>query len=707
MNRICSLPELREGDMAVITAVDANGGLRRRLLDLGLAPGAQVACVGASPLGDPRAYRVCGTVLALRGKDAAAIRVRPAGRHEPRVALCGNPNVGKSTLFNALTGLRQHTGNWPGKTVALAEGVCRHGEQRYRITDLPGTYSLLARSPEEAIARDALRGGGYDAAVVVCDAGCLERSMGLVLQVTECCERVLVVINLLDEAARRGLSVDLELLQRRLGLPVIGLVAHEHGSREKLLRALEALLDAPPPEAVYRVRYPEGSASRLCEDAACAARAEELCATALRQASESICEGVSHYREDAARDQPDRRLDRLLTGKWTAWPLLLLLLAGIFWLSAVGANAPSEWLGKLLFSLEASLRALLLRLGAPGSLVSLLTEGAYRVLTWVVSVMLPPMAIFFPLFTLLEEAGILPRAAYDLDLPFQRCHACGKQALCMMMGMGCNAVGVTGCRIIDSRRKRLLAMLTNAMIPCNGRWPLLLSLSALFLAGGSGSIGAALMVTGLLLFSVGLSLLMTKLLSATLLRGESTAFVLELPPYRLPRLGKVLVRSLLDRTLVVLGRAASVAAPAGALLWLLAHTASGGQSLLTLCAAALDPVGRLLGMDGVILLAFLLALPANEIVLPVALMIYAAGTSLLEPGSLAEMGRLFSAHGWTAWTAGAVMLFSVFHWPCGTTLLTLRRETGSRGWTLLAALLPTALGVLLCLLLNGLHLLLA
>lgn len=705
MKRICALSELGEGCSAEVKEVTAEGAVRRRLYDLGLAPGTQVDCVGASPAGDPRAYRARGAVLALRGCDADAVRVRPLEAGATRVALCGNPNVGKSTLFNALTGLRQHTGNWPGKTVALASGRCRGRERTYWLTDLPGAYSLQARSPEEKLARDALRGGDFDAAVVVCDAGCLLRNLGLVLQVMECCERVLVAVNLLDEAERRGLTVDLALLRERLGVPVIGLVAHRRDAKRRLLEALDALFDSPPPEKPYRVRYPAGAASRLCGDDACGDGAEELCASALLRAAEELCDGVCRYRVDAARDRPDRALDRLLTGRFTAWPLLLMLLAFLFWLSVAGANVPSERLGKLLFSLEAPLRALLLRAGLPEVLTVLLTEGAYRVLAWVVSVMLPPMAIFFPLFTLLEEAGVLPRAAYDLDRPFQRCRACGKQALCMMMGMGCNAVGVTGCRIIESRRERLLAMLTNALIPCNGRWPLLIALSSLFFTGALGSLAAALTLTGLLLLSVGMSLLLTRLLSATLLRGESAPFILELPPYRVPRFGKVLVRSLLDRTLRILGRAAAVAAPAGALLWLLAHESADGQSLLTQLAAALDGAGRLLEMDGVLLLAFLLALPANEIVLPVALMIYAAGGALTEPGSLAEIGRTLAAQGWSAWTAAAVMLFSIFHFPCGTTLLTLRRESGSWGWTLLGALLPTALGVLLCLLLHGLHLL--
>ena len=272
----------------------------------------------------------------------------------------------------------------------------------------------------------------------------------------------------------------------------------------------------------------------------------------------------------------------------------------------------------------------------------------------------------------------------------------------MMMGLGCNAAGVTGCRIIDTERERLLAILTNALVPCNGRFPLLIALISLFWsgsAGAGGSLLSALLLAGLMALSLGMSFLMTWLLSRTLLRGEPSAFLLELPPYRRPRIGKVLLRSLLDRTLFVLGRAAAVAAPAGALLWLLGR-AGGEENLLQRMAASMDGAGALLGMDGAILLGFLLGLPANEIVLPIILMIYAAAPALTEPGSLSEIGAMLADRGWTAWTAGAVMLFSLFHWPCSTTLLTIKKETGRWRWTVLAALLPTAAGVLCCLLLE-------
>lgn len=310
--------------------------------------------------------------------------------------------------------------------------------------------------------------------------------------------------------------------------------------------------------------------------------------------------------------------------------------------------------------------------------------------------MLPPMAIFFPLFTLLEDAGYLPRVAYNLDRPFQACRACGKQALTMCMGLGCNAAGVVGCRIIDSERERLLAVLTNSLMPCNGRFPALIALMTMFFSLSDSTLAAALLLTAALMLCVGLTFGATWLLSATVLRGKPSAFVLELPPYRAPQVGQVLVRSVFDRTLFVLGRAAAVAAPAGIVLWALANVHPGGVSLLTRCAAALDPLGRVMGMDGVLLLAFVLGFPANEIVLPIAVMGYLAQGSLSDVPGLAQMHALLTANGWTWTTAVSAVLFFLLHWPCSTTLWTIRRETGSAKWTLLAALLPTALGMALC-----------
>ena len=623
--------------------------------------------------------------------------------------------------------------------------------------DLPGTYSLLAHSAEEEAARDFLCFGGGDGVVVVCDATCLERNLNLVLQVLEITPRVVVCVNLLDEAARKGIRVDLAELEKSLGVPVVGTSARSGRGLEELLCRLRQL--PPGGGNPLRVVYPqvvedgislllpalrpvvggrlscrwlalrllEGDtgitrplAGFLGEDIAArpevaealeAAREllaqrgwgprelEEAFVGAIVATAESVASGAVCAPADRGQEL-DRRLDRLFTSRATGIPVMVLLLVGVLWLTIVGANYPSQLLSAGLFWAGDRLREALAAWGAPDWLLGLGVDGAYKVLAWVVAVMLPPMAIFFPLFTLLEDLGYLPRVAFNLDRCFQCAQACGKQSLTMLMGFGCNAAGVTGCRIIDSPRERLIAIITNSFVPCNGRYPTLILLITIFFIGeGDGplaSVLSALCLTGVILLGIGATLLVSRILSATLLRGVPSAFALELPPYRRPQVGQVLVRSVLDRTLFVLGRAAAVAAPAGVVIWLMANTAVGDTTLLARCAALLDPLGRLLGMDGVLLLAFILGFPANEIVLPIAIMTYLSAGSLAELGSTAQLRELLAANGWTWATAGSVILFSLMHWPCSTTCLTIRKETGSWRWTAVAMLAPTVAGMILC-----------
>lgn len=676
-------------------------------------------------------------------RDCKAAGNPPARPALPRLVLAGNPNVGKSTVFNALTGLRQHTGNWPGKTVTAAEGVCRVGRRAFLLTDIPGAYSLRAQSAEEEAALEAIAFGGAQAVIVVCDAGCLERNLNLVFQILEITPRVVVAVNLMDEAEKKGITVRLPALENALGVPAVGICARKKQGFSALLDAVERVIQTQPSPlcvsyppaienalaagaAVLKRRYqglvsPRFAALRLMERDACFRRELEkrlplrpeeenalsALAPALPSLSESVVDAVYARAEAVCRacvtrksvlSDRDRRLDRLFTGPVTGYLTLLLLLLLVFFITLKGANIPSAYLSSGFEALGEWLGGALSFL--PPFWHHLLMDGVFRTLTQVICVMLPPMAIFFPLFTLLEDSGYLPRAAFTLDGLFEKSSACGKQALTMCMGFGCNAVGVEGCRIIDSPRERLIAILTNNLVPCNGRFPTLIVLMTLFFTGGGAfsTLKNAAFLLFLLLLSLLATLLISRLLSRTLLRGESSSFTLELPPYRMPQIGKTLVRSLLDRTLFVLGRAAAVAAPAGLCIYLLSSLSAGGVPILRHITDFLSPLGRFMGLDGVILAGFLLGIPANEIVLPLILMGYTAASSLPDAGNAAVLGEILRANGWTALTALNLMLFSLFHFPCSTTLLTVYKETRSVKWTFLSALLPTALGVLLCVL---------
>lgn len=676
------------------------------------------------------------------------------------VALAGNPNVGKSTVFNGLTGLKQHTGNWPGKTVANAQGYCALGGQGFVLVDIPGCYSLLAHSAEEEVARDFLCFSGPDAVVVVCDATCLERNMNLVLQILEVTPRAVVCVNLLDEAGRKGIKIDLELLSARLGVPVVGTRARSGKGLDKILRAVRQVQhqNSPPARpdygneveqaikilqpalvpAVLQKIDPRWLALRLLEGdeglcrslqaglgtdlladpqilekqrAALAYLAQNgIDAQALRDRvafcllhkAEEVCRGAVLRQGD--KDAADRRVDRLVLSRWAGLPLMFLLLLGLLWLTITGANYPSALLSRFFGWCEAGMTAFFTGTAIPEFLWRLLVQGVFRVVGWVVSVMLPPMAIFFPLFTLLEDLGYLPRVAFALDRAFKKCAACGKQCLTMCMGFGCNAAGIVGCRIIDSPRERLIAILTNNFVPCNGRFPTLITVMTMFFVpvGLAGSALSALGLALLIVFGIGMTLGVSKLLSVTILKGVPSAFTIELPPYRKPQLGQVLVRSVFDRTLFVLGRAVTVAAPAGLVIWLMANVSVGGQSLLAHTAGFLDPFARVMGLDGVILLAFILGFPANEIVIPIAVMAYTAGGTLMETENIFLLRQLLVDNGWTWVTAINVLLFSLLHWPCSTALLTVKKETGSLKWTALAGLLPTLVGVVVCTLFTAL-----
>ena len=691
-----------------------------------------------------------------------------AGTYHYTIALAGNPNTGKSTVFNALTGLRQHTGNWPGKTVTRAEGSFSFHDQRYRIIDLPGTYSLLSTSEDEEVARDFILFGKPDVTVIVVDASRLERNLSLALQILEITDKAVLCLNLMDEARRHHITIDTRTLSRDLGIPVVATSARTKEGIADLLFAIEEVVSGKfqTKKQTY-IDLPKENAEAIAElQSALSELNPELpntrwLAMRLIEGDESVQKGVEEgtfsaennpekqsrvlriadeyhkilgdsYRNDlveaiyaqattlinasvstdfSARSfRVDRAIDRIVTHKIWGFPIMFLLLAGVLWITIIGANYPSQWLSDLFVGwLYPLLKDGANALHFPWWLSGFLIDGVYLATTWVISVMLPPMAIFFPLFTLLEDFGYLPRVAFNLDKLFRTAGAHGKQALTMSMGFGCNAAGVVATRIINSPREKLIAIITNNFSLCNGRWPTQILIATLFIGAlvpkqWSGTV-AMLAVIGIAVLGIVFSFLTSWLLSKTLLKGESSFFVLELPPYRPPRFFQTLYTSLIDRTLIVLWRAIVFAAPAGAVIWLICNLQIAQQPIALWLIQGLDPIGVFIGLNGVILLAYIVAIPANEIVIPTVLMLttmvlgqtaVGEGAGVLMEASTSQVGVLLHAGGWTLLTAVNLMLFSLLHNPCSTTIYTIYKETQSKKWTLIATLLPVLYGIVVC-----------
>jgi ferrous iron transport protein B len=700
------------------------------------------------------------------------------------VALAGNPNTGKTTVFNALTGLRQHTGNWPGKTVARAEGGYSHEGLKAKLVDLPGTYSLQAGSADEEVARDFILFGEPDVTIVVVDATRLERNLNLVLQVLEITDRVVVCLNLMDEARRHGIGVDPRRLEEELGVPVIATSARRKEGMPELIEAVHRVATGavlPQPKRITRHPAPVEEAVAALQPSIEAAfpgvpnarwialrllNADERIETALREGEigswtpggggeewgsgplegqrlvqvEEILDHAASLRWDLPADSHDqlveklfaaaqeiaersalrgprrvrfdldRTLDRILTSRLFGFPVMGAILALVFWITIAGANVPSAMLATLLIDqVHPALVGFGATIGLPGWLNGFVFDGVYLATAWVVAVMLPPMAIFFPLFTLLEDFGYLPRVAFNLDGMFRRAGAHGKQALTMCMGFGCNAAGVVATRVIDSPRERLVAIITNNFSLCNGRWPTQILIASIFLGTLApphlAGLVAAGAVVGVALLGIAMMFLASWLLTRTVLRGEASTFSLELPPYRPPRILQTLYTSLIDRTLIVLWRAVVFAAPAGALIWLISNINVGGSSLASHAIEWLDPFGLVIGLNGVILLAYVVAIPANEIVIPTVLMLTVLAANVVGVGngtgvmfeldSAAAVGDLLRAAGWTVLTGLNLMLFSLLHNPCSTTIYTIYKETGSARWTTVATLLPLGMGLAL------------
>lgn len=702
-------------------------------------------------------------LFAYNNAKGGILMPKPNSTQTKVIALAGSPNAGKSTVFNALTGLNQHTGNWTGKTVSNAVGRIKGQKGEYLLADIPGTYSLHSRSSEEELARDFLLFGGCDGIVCVCDTVTLERGLCMVLALREYTDKITVCLNMTDMASKKGIVYDTDVLKKLAGVDFVKCSAKKQKGLDEIVLKTEEMLNNEGKTA-FKVNYPEEIETALrfitepleklandrinprftalniicgdteicskikgyagCDyevepDVKCAVeragkyllecgitsdKAKELTVSALHATSENICLQAK-ISSGSPYGKKDRAADRILTGKYTAVPIMLAMLAVVFYLTLKGANYPSQLLSDMFFSFEDRLYLLLKSMKVHPFLCGMVVHGMYRTLAFVVSVMLPPMAIFFPLFALLEESGVLPRIAYNLDGAFSKCNTCGKQALTMCMGLGCNAAGVVGCRIIDSERERLTAILTNSLVPCNGRLPILVSIISMFLVYSSGNVGNELVPAVLLalfiVIGVAATMGMSYFLSVSILKGKHSSYVLELPSYKFPSVKNVFIRSFFDKTLSVLLRAVAVALPMGAVIWIMANVYVGDVSVLKHCTDFLNPFGKLMGMDGAIVMAFLLGLPANETVVPIIIMSY-MGTSALSDMPLDGMKALFEANGWSAVTAVCVCLFTLFHFPCATTLMTVKKETASVKYTLLAAVLPTVLGIIVCFAVNGL-----
>ncbi|MHC5353997.1 ferrous iron transport protein B [Myroides sp. LJL115] len=685
------------------------------------------------------------------------------------IALAGNPNTGKSTVFNALTGLKQHTGNWPGKTVTSQIGHFKFGEDYFSIVDLPGTYSLLSTSEDEQVARDFILFSKPDVTIVVVDASRLDRHLSLALQIRQITSKVVVCVNLMDEAKRHGIEIDLRGLSKDLGVPVVATSARSKVGITELLQAIESVAHQRNPQVAGNIKLVEGKtngpidvigkqlsdlepnlpsvswiAMRLIQQDKSIEQAllsKELSTTINQDNLAPILQQAKRYHEDLAMDfaqtlaegifsqvskivgqrvdspdrarafKFDRAMDSIVTSKRFGFPIMLLILGVVLWLTIIGSNYPSSALSFLLVDKGYFwLKHFGEFLHLPWWLSGILIDGIYLCTAWVTAVMLPPMAIFFPLFTLLEDFGYLPRVAFNLDRLFKGSGAHGKQALTMSMGFGCNAAGVVSTRIINSPREKLIAIITNNFSLCNGRWPTQILMATIFIGALVPTylrgVISTFAVVGVVVLGICFTFFSSWLLSRTLLKGEASFFTLELPPYRPPLFLQTIYTSLIDRTLIVLGRALLFAAPAGAIIWLISNVSIEGQSIALHTIFALEPVGLLLGLNGVILLAYIVAIPANEIVIPTILMLTAMvlGDSVVshQAGVMFETGdseiaSILQLAGWTTLTGVNLMLFSLLHNPCSTTIYTIYKETNSIKWTFVASVLPIVFGVILCL----------
>ncbi|MCI5892552.1 MAG: ferrous iron transporter B [Clostridiales bacterium] len=614
-----------------------------------------------------------------------------------KLFLLGNPNVGKSTIFNSLTGLKQHTGNWSGKTVDVCFGEYTYNGKEYEVIDLPGTHSVSACFAEECVTTSEMTESANtymnSTTVIIADATAMKRGIILALEYLnhpryKLNKSAILCINLYDIAQKRGIEINRDLLEKLLGIPVITISARNKKDMLRFKQTIEKSTDKFQ-NSMDTDTYDCECQYKLCKSMINSINetAEELYQKCVRQSYNVL-------------NSPGHKFDKVITSKKIGIPIMILCLALILWITIKGANYPSELLSKLFAYFKPLLLQLLTNARLPEFAIGIICDGIYVTVTWIISVMLPPMAIFFPLFTILEDSGFLPRIAFNLD----RCYACanmsGKQCLTQCMGLGCNAVGVTGARIMPTESQRTISILTNSFMPCNGRFALLITISAIFigglLPGTKSGIVSMLTVLCLIILSVIITWLVSYILSKTLYKEENVIFSLELPEYRRPEILKTLTISLVHRTLMITGRALLCSAPMGAFIWILANISAGDVSMLTAISQSLNPIGNFLGVDGFIIFAFILALPANEITLPILIMGYLSSGYMSDINDITTLKTIFENNNWTLLTAINMMLLTLYHSPCITTLMTIYNETHSIKKVLLSIILPCSIGGILC-----------
>ena len=573
------------------------------------------------------------------------------------ILLCGNPNVGKSSIYNKLTSSHEHTGNWTGKTVDIAKSKIKNTV--YNLIDLPGIYSLSSLSDEEIIAKDILINTNYKKIIYVMDSSNIERNMNLLLQILEINKNVILCLNMIDEIDKKGIEIDVDLLSDILGIDIVCTSVNKNIGFDKLISLLD---NSRISNFNYLYNYDnENRINKLSNE------------ISSRVVKRNKKKKVSLF-------------DKLLTNKISSVILMLMMLFVIFFITLVLANYPSNLLSALFNKIE-------LLLNIKSSLITCI----YRVVTFIISVMFPPLVIFFFLFSCLEESGLLPRIAFNLDIVCNKCNCHGKQVLSICSGFGCNACAVVGTRIIDSKRDRLLAILTNSFIPCNGRFPFLITIISIFMS--DNYLIAATYLVLFISFSIFLSFIVTYLLSKTILKGYPGFFVLELPDYRRINIKKVFVNSFIYKSLSILKKTIIVSILAGIIIWTLNNIFINDISLYIRLIHFIDPLSRLLGLDGVILSSFILGLPANEIVMPLIMMGYMNSNNIIDISDINVIKNILLVNGWNIKIAICSILFCLIHYPCGTTLLTIKSEVGFK-WMVFSIIIPLLTIAILLVIIN-------